>query len=272
MSLTDMVIMPGADYQDACEAIREKTGGTGYIRSGEMGEQIRSIPTGVELPELTDPASAEDIVLNKEAIDAEGNVISGLISDPGAGATHKFVATDIVPNMLTIPGLGVTFLDTVDFIAPTSAADIVFRTNSKVDVNVNAVSFGDATAEDVAAGKTFTSMAGLKVTGTAEVASTTTFTIDSTNYDKLIAVMYGGEDGSFKSLGVPAGTVSAPVAVSPNSAILVVYANAESRPYVSFNGAGANSWDNVKALFQGVDTLSSLYIIRGEVVISYMTM
>ena len=46
MSLTDMVIMPGADYQDACDAIREKTGGTEGIKSGQMGGLIRGISGG----------------------------------------------------------------------------------------------------------------------------------------------------------------------------------------------------------------------------------
>lgn len=47
MSLTDYVIMPGADYQDACDAIREKTGGTEMIKSGEMGGLIRGIISGI---------------------------------------------------------------------------------------------------------------------------------------------------------------------------------------------------------------------------------
>lgn len=46
MSLTDYVIMPGADYKDACDAVREKTGGTELIKSGEMGAQIRAIQGG----------------------------------------------------------------------------------------------------------------------------------------------------------------------------------------------------------------------------------
>ena len=46
MALTDMVIMPGADYQDACDAVREKTGGTEAIKSGDLGAQIRAIPSG----------------------------------------------------------------------------------------------------------------------------------------------------------------------------------------------------------------------------------
>lgn len=44
--LTDMVIMPGADYQTACDAIREKTGSTGAIKSGDMAGRIRGISAG----------------------------------------------------------------------------------------------------------------------------------------------------------------------------------------------------------------------------------
>lgn len=38
-------VMPLADYQDACDAIREKDGSTGVIKSGEMGAKIRAIAT-----------------------------------------------------------------------------------------------------------------------------------------------------------------------------------------------------------------------------------
>lgn len=109
MNLTDMVIMPGDHYQDACNAIREKTGGTNLIRSGEMGAQIRSITTGVELPELTNPASASDIASGKEAIDGEGNVLTGTaesaadikykIFGRSDGADVGFVAVDDSGNM-----------------------------------------------------------------------------------------------------------------------------------------------------------------------------
>lgn len=43
MALTNMVIMPGSDYQDICDAIREKTGSTDVIKSGDMADQIRNI-------------------------------------------------------------------------------------------------------------------------------------------------------------------------------------------------------------------------------------
>lgn len=46
MPLTDYVMMPGQDYQDACDAIRAKTGGTALIKSGDMAGEIESIETG----------------------------------------------------------------------------------------------------------------------------------------------------------------------------------------------------------------------------------
>lgn len=54
MALTDIVMMPGADYQDICDAIREKNGQTAKIKSGEAGDLIRAIETGggeIEMPE-----------------------------------------------------------------------------------------------------------------------------------------------------------------------------------------------------------------------------
>ena len=36
-------VMPEADYQDACDAVREKTGRAEAIKSGDLGAQIRNI-------------------------------------------------------------------------------------------------------------------------------------------------------------------------------------------------------------------------------------
>lgn len=41
--MADYAVMPKADYLDACDAIREKTGSTDVIKSGEMGAKIRAI-------------------------------------------------------------------------------------------------------------------------------------------------------------------------------------------------------------------------------------
>lgn len=47
MSLTEVVRMPGADYQAICDAVRAKTGGTELLKSGEVAEQILSISGGM---------------------------------------------------------------------------------------------------------------------------------------------------------------------------------------------------------------------------------
>ena len=52
-TLTDYVLMPSADYQDMCNAIREKTGITGDIISSQIGNIIRSIQSEVVLPKYT---------------------------------------------------------------------------------------------------------------------------------------------------------------------------------------------------------------------------
>lgn len=41
--LTEYVILPGTDYRAACDAVREKTGKTDGIRSGDLAAQIRGI-------------------------------------------------------------------------------------------------------------------------------------------------------------------------------------------------------------------------------------
>ena len=43
--MTIYAVMPRADYEDACNAIREKTGSTDVIKSGDMGNRIRAIKT-----------------------------------------------------------------------------------------------------------------------------------------------------------------------------------------------------------------------------------
>lgn len=43
MNLTDMVLMPGADYQAICDAIRERTGNTALLKSGDIPAAIRDI-------------------------------------------------------------------------------------------------------------------------------------------------------------------------------------------------------------------------------------
>lgn len=46
--MNDFVIMPKKDYQDICNIVREKTGETDLIKSGELTAKIESISGGIE--------------------------------------------------------------------------------------------------------------------------------------------------------------------------------------------------------------------------------
>jgi hypothetical protein len=46
MALTNYVLMPGADYQGICDAVRAKTGKTNALKSGELATEIAAIETG----------------------------------------------------------------------------------------------------------------------------------------------------------------------------------------------------------------------------------
>lgn len=74
---------------------------------------------------------------------------------------------------------------------------IMFRNGCSTIVSVGGDKFGDATAADVAKGKTFTSAAGLKVVGTAEGSSAADVTFDLYNngFANLVAVYMSKTDG-----------------------------------------------------------------------------
>lgn len=105
-------------------------------------------------------ATAEDIAAGKTAY-AKGEKLEGTLDDyrAGAGATFAANDTELTNNsdntLILCRGL--------------NYGAKILRDGSYADVFVKKTEFGDATASDVAEGKTFTSAAGLKVTGTAQV-------------------------------------------------------------------------------------------------------
>lgn len=84
--------------------------------------------------------------------------------------------------------------DALVVIAPVSSA-VLFRAGSKIRSLAKLSDLGNATAADVAKGKTFTSVAGLKVAGTAEFGdSTVTFELEN-NFGNLAVVCMTKVDG-----------------------------------------------------------------------------
>jgi hypothetical protein len=112
------------------------------------------------LPTLTTPGTADDLAKGKQFIDANGNVVTGTVVTVGSGATH------LVDNarIIKMTSGGNLLLGTDLAIQDPR----LFRSGSNIKLLTPAENFGDATAADVAVGKTFTSAAGLVVAGTHE--------------------------------------------------------------------------------------------------------
>ena len=143
---------------------------------------------GIELPELTSPGTADDLLAGKQLIGQDGSIIEGELI-PGtdtsdATATADDIAEDKtayvngekVTGSLDVITSGISGMaktieslsDRYDF-ALTFNSDRIMRRDSRCTVGVPREDFGDATAADVVAGKTFTSAEGMNVSGTLEV-------------------------------------------------------------------------------------------------------
>lgn len=203
----------------------------GKTFTSEAGVKVTgTMEPGVELPELTNPASASDIVKGKEAIGADGNVITGEVLAVN-GFNTSMIASGMSVNgtdlVMTSHQYGSFMLN--------AGSDIVFKTPLNL--------FGDATAADVAAGKTFTSAAGLKVVGTAESGggsgggSVDTCTVNITSDLPLYDISYVrvGNNEAFEAVHVsPAGASTyALEQVVCNTAIAVTFIGLASLVEVS---------------------------------------
>lgn len=115
---------------------------------------------GVELPELSDPGSAEDLVYGKEMIDGDGNVVTG---------KFELLSTEIAENaFLYAPNVGVREANGSKriYFNTSIASRIGYEAGAPIQMEAVTANFGNAKPEDVIDGATFTSAEGLNVSGT----------------------------------------------------------------------------------------------------------
>ena len=126
---------------------------------GLLVEGTHKCADGVTLPTLENSGTASDLAWGKQLIDADGNVVEGRVQtvDSGYEAWRDGSAVG-TGSSGDISHVRNNFKFT---------SSELFRAGSSISVNVPFDQYGNATAADVAVGKTFTSAAGLKVTGTA---------------------------------------------------------------------------------------------------------
>ena len=146
--------------------------------------------SGATLPTLDTPATAAEIEEGKEAIDGSGNKITGTLGKYASGSI--FTTGNILESGGSI------------------VVDVLYNKPKKIIEDGDTLSyyqslnsFGNATAADVAKGKTFTSIAGLNEIGTLEAIDFTNFTavkVNNARYDFPPAVKLAVVDSNSDDL------------------------------------------------------------------------
>lgn len=206
MSVQTQIDRIKGNVTDAFNAVSNKGGAVPTSKVSEnLASAIDSIPTGVTLPTLDNPAAAADLVSGKSLYDQNGNVVTGTLAETEVG-TKIFGGTGIqingTPGSTTF-NIGGIYQEnhigdnTIGFITRPGAQLWVRDAPTSL--------FGDAAASDVAKGKTFTSAAGLLVEGTHECEGGVTLPEGAVVVQKVLAAQASQQISSGYSLSVTYG-------------------------------------------------------------------
>lgn len=132
-------------------------GGTAPVDPNLLAENIKSGVTinGITGTFTNDGTATASDMANGVTAYVNGAKVTGNVAVTTSGV--QYLASSIEKN--------VNYLDT----KYTIGADRLFRNGSTITLRSSLSNFGDATAADVAYGKTFTSSAGLKMSGTGKL-------------------------------------------------------------------------------------------------------
>ena len=192
-----------------------REGVTAHDATGMQITGTRPATSGTDTSDAT--ATAGDIARGKTAY-VQGQKITGELKEYIAGETLSYY-TSVYDN--------VTFerannVDSVCIKIKCFGGDKIMRSESYIELSADATIFGNATAADVAKGKTFTSASGLHVTGTAEPAESNNnveaYAVTTTNP----SVSFKRTDGTIKIWGY--GTITSQGSWGGQTTSLIAFA------------------------------------------------
>ena len=162
-------------------------------------------------------ATADDIAKGKTAY-AQGKKVTGKLTEYLAGETLSYYTSG--DEEITIKRDSDS--DNISIKIHCFDDDKIMRHNSYIKLGADAILFGDATAADVAKGKTFTSAAGVNVTGTAEPAESNNNVEAYAVTDTNPSVSFRRTDGTIKIWGY--GTMTSSGGWGQQTTSLVAFA------------------------------------------------
>ena len=162
-------------------------------------------------------ATAKDIARGKTAY-VQGAKITGKLTEYLAGETLSYYTSG--DEEITIKRDSDS--DNISIKIHCFDDDKIMRHNSYIKLGADAILFGDATAADVAKGKTFTSAAGVNVTGTAEPAESKNNVEAYAVTDTNASVNFKRTDGAIKIWGY--GTMTSSGGWGQQTTSLVAFA------------------------------------------------
>lgn len=161
--LTDLVLMPGQDYKNICDAIRTKNGQTEDIVSGEAASLILNLPTGtgidIDLNLLT--AGQDQVLQGYDFLSSDGVIKSGNIPSKVLDEDSYAITTIMKENYFT----------SIAFTEETFA--IPEQSVSFIHTPINEENFGTAGPEQVLSGYTFSSKDGIVIPGQLQISGGT---------------------------------------------------------------------------------------------------